>query len=424
MAGKLKTLRGRRSWWLISGAVVLVSSLAWGAVRYARQGTSVPTAVVKVGEFVDHLQMRGELKPLVSKVVTAPFNAGSDVQIVKLVKNGDQVKVGDLIVQFDVSTLQRTLDERRSALKQAEDVIVQTRAQGRLTEEQDQTDLLKARYDVERAKLEVSKQEIVSVIEGEEAKEKLADAEQSLRQIEAKLKSDKSGSEADVHGSVEKHDKALYDVQQAERQIAALTVNAPAAGMVTLMPNWRAGGFFSDNPPEFKEGDRAWPGAAIAELPDLSSLRVTAHIDEIDRGRLKAGQPVSIRVDAVPDKELSGHVAEISALAKLDFSSGWPPKKNFDLIVRLDQTDARLRPGMSSTIRVAVERLPNSILIPVRAAFSKQGRIVAYVLHGSSFEERVIEVARRSTEEVVVAQGLKSNERVALKDPTVKEASE
>lgn len=424
MAGKLKTLQGRRSWWLISGAVVLVSSLAWGAVRYARQGTSVPTAVVKVGEFVDHLQMRGELKPLVSKVVTAPFNAGSDVQIVKLVKNGDQVKVGDLIVQFDVSTLQRTLDERRSILKQAEDVIVQTRAQGRLTEEQDQTDLLKARYDVERAKLEVSKQEIVSVIEGEEAKEKLADAEQSLRQIEAKLKSDKSGSEADVHGSVEKRDKALYDVQQAERQIAALTVNAPAAGMVTLMPNSRAGGFFSDNPPEFKEGDRAWPGAAIAELPDLSSLRVTAHIDEIDRGRLKAGQPVSIRVDAVPDKELSGHVAEISALAKLDFSSGWPPKKNFDLIVRLDQTDPRLRPGMSSTIRVAVERLPNSILIPVRAAFSKQGRMVAYVLHGSNFEERVIEVARRSAEEVVVAKGLKSNERVALKDPTVKEASE
>jgi len=423
MAGKLKTLRGRRSWWLISGAVVLVSSLAWGAVRFARQGTSVPTAVVKVGEFVDHLQMRGELKPLVSKVVTAPFNAGSDVQIVKLVKNGDQVKVGDLIVRFDVS-LQRTLDERRSVLKQAEDVIVQTRAQGRLTEEQDQTDLLKARYDVERAKLEVSKQEIVSVIEGEEAKEKLADAEQSLRQIEAKLKSDKSGSEADVHGSVEKRDKALYDVQEAERQIAALTVNAPAAGMVTLMPNSRAGGFFSDNPPEFKEGDRAWPGAAIAELPDLSSLRVTAHIDEIDRGRLKAGQPVSIRVDAVPDKELSGHVAEISALAKLDFSSGWPPKKNFDLIVRLDQTDPRLRPGMSSTIRVAVERLPNSILIPARAAFSKQGRTVAYVLHGSNFEERVIEVARRSTEEVVVAKGLKSNERVALKDPTVKEASE
>ena len=114
-------------------------------------------------------------------------------------------------------------------------------------------------------------------------------------------------------------------------------------------------------------------------------------------------------------------MAEISTLAKLDFSSGWPPKKNFDLIVRLDQTDPRLRPGMSSTIRVAVGTLPNSILIPVRAAFSKQGRTVAYVLRGSSFEERAIEVSRRSAEEVVVAKGLKNAERVALKDPTLKE---
>ena len=96
------------------------------------------------------------------------------------------------------------------------------------TEEQDQTDLLKARYDVERAKLEVSKQEIVSAIEGEEAKAKLADAEQSLRQAEAKLKSDRSGAEADVQGKMQKRDKASYDVQQSEQQIAALTVNAPS----------------------------------------------------------------------------------------------------------------------------------------------------------------------------------------------------
>ena len=424
MASKLKILRGPRLWWLIAGAVVVVSSVTWGAVRFARQGSNLATAFVKLGEFVDHLQMRGELKPMVSKVVTAPFNAGSDVQIVKLVKNGDQVKTGDLIVQFDVSTLQRTLDERRSVLKQAEDVIVQTRAQGRLTEEQDQTDLLKARYDVERAKLEVSKQEIVSVIEGEEAKEKLADAAQALRQAEQKLKSDQAGSAADLQGSIEKRNKAQYDVQLTERQIAALTVNAPAGGMVTLSPNWRAGNFFSDNPPEFKEGDRAWPGAAIAELPDLSSLRVTAHIDEIDRGRLKTGQLVTVRVDAVPDKELSGHVSEISAIAKVDFSSGWPPKKSFDLIVQLDQTDPRLRPGMSATLRVAVERLPDSILIPARAAFSKHGMTVAYVLHGSNFEERQIEVARRNTDEVAVAKGLKSGERVALKDPTLKESSE
>ena len=412
MVAKLKTLRGRARVGLIAAVIIVISSVTWGAVRLTRKASGVPTAEVSQGEFVDHLQIRGELRPLKSRVITAPSTAGSDVQIVKLVKNGAQVKAGDLIIQFDVSTLQTTFDEARSALKQSDGEIIQTRAQGQQTQEQDQTDLLKARYDVERAKLEVSKQEIVSQIDAEEAKAKLADAKQLLSQAEQKVKSDRSGSGADVQDKIEKRDKAQYDVQKSERQIAALTVRAPADGMVTLMQNWRAGGFFSSSAPDFKEGDRAWPGAAIAELPDLSTLRVTAHIDEIDRGKLRAGQTASVRVDAVPDKEFSGHATEISTIAKMDFSSGWPPKKNFDLTIQLEQTDPRLRPGMSSTIRLAVERIPNSILIPAKAAFVKQGQTVVYVLHGSSFEERPIEVSRRNEEEIAVAQGLTRGERV------------
>jgi len=79
---------------------------------------------------------------------------------------------------------------------------------------------------------------------------------------------------------------------------------------------------------------------------------------------------------------------------------------------------------MSSTIRVVVDRIPNLILIPAKAAFSKQGRTVAYLLHGSAFEERTIEVSHRNSDEVAVAKGLTGGERVALKDPTVKESSD
>jgi multidrug efflux pump subunit AcrA (membrane-fusion protein) len=139
---------------------------------------------------------------------------------------------------------------------------------------------------------------------------------------------------------------------------------------------------------------------------------------------MSVGQTTSVRVDAVPDKELFGRVTDISTIAKMDFSSGWPPKKSFDLIIQLDQTDARLRPGMSATIRVAVDKIPNSTLIPVKAVFSKQGRTLAYVLHGAAFEERAIAVSRRSTEEVVVTKGLASGEKVALKDPTLKESAD
>lgn len=397
------------------GTVVVVSA-GFGAVRMSRTAPQVPTTEVKMGEFLDYVQVRGEVDALKSVVLLAPSNAG-DIQIVKLVKNGTRVNKGDLVIQIDMSNLQRTLDEKRSGLKQAEAELEQVRAQAHLQQEQDRTDLMKARYDVDRAKLEVSKQEIVSKIDGEKAKLALADAEQKLREIEQKVKSDIDSAAADEESKKQKIAKAQFDVKRAEQGIAALTIKAPSDGMVTLLPNWRAGSGFG-NAPEFKEGDRAWSGAAIAELPDLSSVRVTAHIDETDRGRLKVKQPATVRVDAVPDKELTGQVTEISLLAKPDFSS-WPPVKNFDIVVALDKVDPRLRPGMSATARVAVDRLKDSLLIPAEASFQRGGRTVAYVLRGSVFKERAIEVGRRGNGQLVVTKGLKRGERVATRDPTV-----
>jgi RND family efflux transporter MFP subunit len=302
-------------------------------------------------------------------------------------------------------------------VKQAEAEIEQGRAQAKLQEEQDLTDLERARYDVQRAKLEVSKAEILSRIEGEKNKLLLADAEQHLKEVEEKLASDRAKAGADSDERKQRREKALRDVQVVEEDIASLTLRAPVDGMVTILPNLRASGWSSESAPAFKEGDRAWQGARIAEFPDISTLRVSGRVEEADRGRVKEGQPATVRVDAVPDKEFPAHVIEISPLAKVDFSS-WPFPRNFDVSAQLDQADPRVRPGMSATARVAVEKVPSCILIPPEATFQKLGKTVAYVLSGSSFRERDILVAKRGESQVAVARGLKPGERVALKDPT------
>ncbi len=415
MDQKIRSLWSRRRWRVITAAIVVVGMVGLAAARLASPAPKIPTAEVKYGEFVDYVQLRGAVKALKSLGVNAPFEAG-DLQIVKLARNGAPVKKGEVVVQFDTTKVQQDLAQNRSALKSAEAEIEQVRAQARLKEEQDLTDVMKARYDVEAAKLDASKQEILSKIEGEEAKLKVADAEQKLRQAEQKLKSDRSAAAADLESKKQKRDKALFEVRRAERAVAVLTLRAPGDGLVTLQRNWRAGWMGAT---EFKEGDRAWPGAAIADLPDLSTLRVGARIDETDRGRLKPGESATLRVDAVPDPEFGGRVAKISPLATTDFSAGWPFPRNFDLELELQQTDARLRPGMSATARVAVDRIPDSILIPIGASFQKSGRTVAFVLRGSKFEEQVIEVGRRSEGQLLVASGLKAGERVALKDPTL-----
>jgi HlyD family secretion protein len=417
MVERSKSWWRRRPWILFAaGAAVLVFG-AFGAVRMARSAPNVPTVEVKLTEFVDRIQVRSEVKALKSIVLAAPAGAG-DLLIVKLAKSGAQVQPGEIVAQFDSTQLKRQQEQRLTDVKTAEAEIERTRAQQRITEEQLQTDAEKAAYDVERAKLELSKAEILSKIEGEKARISLANAEQRVLEIAERIKQNRAAAAAEIESRKQKRAKEMFDLQRVEQNLARLQLKAPAAGMVSVMPNFRAGNFGSW--PEFKEGDRAWSGAGLAELPDLSTLRITGRIEEADRGRVKLNQDAVIRVDALPDKEFTGRVADISPLAKPDFT-GWPVRKNFDLSLQIDQVDPRLRPGMSSTARVAVERLSNVIVIPAETSFVKSGKTVVYVLRGSKFEEREIEIARRGNGHLVIAKGLKPGERVATRDPTLVE---
>lgn len=418
-----------RMWQTRRGALLAVLLLACVggsllAARLARSTPSVPVVEVRSGEFVDYLQLRGNLKALKSVVLTAPSSAG-ELQILMLAKNGAQVKKGEVVAQFDTGTLENRLLQQRTELRQAEAEIERVRAQGRMQEEQTETELVQARYNVERAKLEAGKQEILSSIDGEKTKLDLANAEQKLREIEKKHEAERAKTAADVASQMHKRNKAKNDVDEAENRIAALTLRAPVDGMINLMPNFRARGMFggAGSTPEFKEGDRAWPGAAIIELPDMAEIRASARIEEVDRGRVQYGQPAVVRVDAIPDREFNARLVQISPLAKPDHST-WPPTRNFDIEVQLLETDARLRPGMSSGIRVAVERIPAALTIPSECVFQKAGRTVVYVLKGAKFEQREIVVARRSGTQVAVARGLKAGERIAQRDPTLEESAQ
>jgi HlyD family secretion protein len=372
----------------------------------------VPTTAVTKGDFVDYMQVRGEVKAVRSIPLTAPSSAG-DLQILELKPNGTNVKKGDVVVRFDPVPVERTRAEKASELKQAEEEIAKTEAQYKIQEDQAKTDLVKARYDVQRAELDAATQEFLPRLEGDQKQVAFASARERLREAERKLKAMHDIANAEIASKRQKRDKARLDVQQAERQLGALQLVTPVDGVVTIMPNWRA----CCPPPEFKPGDRAWPGQIIVDVPDLATLRVTARLEEAERGRMQPGQAVVVRADALPDRELTGRIGDISTLARIDFSN-WPPQRNFDLIVQLDQTDPRLRPGMSTTVRVAVDRIPDAVLIPVRAVFEKEGRSVAYVARSrGGWEERPVKIAKRGQEQLVVSDGVRPDERVALKDP-------
>ena len=399
---------------LACAVALVVGGLVFGAFRLARSAVNFPMADVKRKEFVDYLEIKGEVKAIRSAVIAAPYSAG-DLQILRIVDNATKVKKGDFLVEFDATAVKQKLAEDKSAVTSAEAEIQQARAAARLKEEQDVTDVMKAKYDAEKARMDASKQEILSVIEGEQAKLKLADAEQKQKENEAKLKADRGAAVSDLASKQQKHDQAAFQVQLDERALDSLTLLAPLDGVVALQNHWQPQG----SPTTFKPGDRAWPGAAIAELPDGSALKVSARVEEAERGQLKLGQTASVRLDALPDRNFDGHVDTISPTASLDFGAGWPVPRNFAVDLGLSGSDARLAPGMGATVRIAVARVPDGIVIPTNALFRRAGRTVTYVRRGSKFEETVVEVSKQSGDEALIAKGLQPGERLALKDPTI-----
>lgn len=415
MIQRFRQLSMRRKAMAVALLVLAGSGVVLGAVRLGKRAPTVPTIAVKRGEFLDSLEFRGEIKALKSVTISAPSEAG-DLQIIKVSAEGTAVKPGDVVVEFDKTKTEQDLAQFRSSLKSAEAAIDQARAQARLAEEEDKTTVLKARYAVESAKLEASKQEIVSQIEGDEAKLKLADAEQALREAEIKQKSDQALNQATIESTEQASTKAKFDVQRAERSLAQMSVRAPSAGTISLLQHWGGSG-----PVTYRPGDRAWPGAAIAELPDPTTLRISARVDETERGRLALKQPVTVQLNAIPDRQFTGHIEQIGAIASLDFSSGWPITRNFILEIVLDQTESRFKPGISGQVTVIVDRVANAITIPAQAMFQKSGQNVAYVWRGTEFEERAIEVGRKSGDKIMVAKGVSAGEQVALRDPTAKE---
>jgi HlyD family secretion protein len=406
---------------LIGVAALSVAVAGRSLWRSGGTPSGLPTAIVTKGTFVDFLQIRGEIRPVRSVILTAP-SSGADLQIVDLVKNGAKVSAGDMVAEFDPTVQQRTLETKQSELKQAESEIERTEAELTRRVQAARSELDEARQAVLRAKLDVQGNELRPRIEAENLVLTLSNAESHVSELEQKVEGERIASAADVAIARQKRDKALFDVRETQRIIGSLEIRAPAAGQISLLPNYRAGGPFSRAAPEFKRGDRAWFGAAIAELPDLTAVQMNARVDEFDRGRLQAGSTVRVRVDAVPDRDLTGTLQDISVVAKPDFSS-WPPVRNFDMVIAMADGDPRLRSGMSGSARVELDHMPNVLLVPVGAVFQRASATVVYVVSRGTAESRPVLILRRGREQIAIASGVREGERVALREPDVEGAA-
>ncbi len=404
---------------LVGAALVAIVAAAFAGRYVLLSGApedDANTVEVTRGTYSDIVEIRGQVQPVRSTYVTAPFNAG-ELQILKIARNGDAVATGDVVAEFDAVNLRRTIQEKQGELRTAQAELDQNTAQARITLEERKAVVAKAEFDVTRAKLALGEIGLVSEIEAERNRLNLADADQRLSEAQAALASAEANARSDRAARERTIEKVQAELDRATQQVGALHVKAPTSGTVNILPNYRAANPLGGTPQEYRTGDRAFPGAMILELPDLSSVYLTARIDEADRGRLSEGQTAVIRLDAIADRDYRATVSQISLLARTDFQSGWPPPKQFDLTLSIVDPDDRLRPGMSAAARITVGQVDDVLLVPPGALFYEDGRTVVFRRTRRSFEPVPVEVVRRGRDQAAIAGALTAGDRISRTRP-------
>lgn len=377
----------------------------------------VPTATVKEADVQLKILTTGALRTKDSRIIAAPPIAGGTLQIIKLARFGAPVHKDDVVLEFDPSEQEYNLAQNRSDLQQAEQEIVKAKADAAVQVAEDQTALLKARYKVRQAELEVSKNELVSKIDGEKNNLALEEAKRALAQLQQDIGSHSASNKAALAISEEKRNKALLAMNQAGENIKKMTITSPIDGLMVVHPNLDSTGgfFFGQALPDYHVGDQVNPGSSIGEVVDVSHLEVYTQVGETDHSNLKSGQPVDIQVYSLPNDKFTGKVGTVGGATAHAF---WDDnaKHKFDVTVLLDKPDPRLRPGFAARLTIRGDELSHAVSIPSEAVFDREGKKIVYCKRNRGFQEQEVKL-RALSEGRAVVQGIQPGAVVALVNP-------
>ncbi len=183
-------------------------------------------------------------------------------------------------------------------------------------------------------------------------------------------------------------DQAQLAVEQAQRRLDNTRIVAPWNGIVTAV--------------NAVEGALAQPGTPALQLADHSQFHVNIQVDEVDIPSVAPDQSVSIELDALPERKLSGHVDKIAPSATVDQAG----TTSYLVTVHFDPTDATLRAGLSATTNITSSSRRGVPLVPNSAVQIDRQT-------GQTFVERETEAGPQKVE---VRLGLRDEQRSEVRE--------
>ena len=408
---------------IVAGLAVIVLAAVAGLLAKTSQtvktgNREVPLARVQRGDLDIKVYATGELRATHSMVLTAPPVGGGALQITRLLHTGAAVKKGDIVFEFDPAEQRYNLEQSRSELLEAQQEITKAQADAAVLAAQDKVALLKSRFDARRAELEVGKNELVSVIDAKKNDLALEQAKRALTQLQHDIESHTASGQATIVLAKEKENKAKLAMDLAQLNIKKMQVAAPMDGLVSIQRNIAAMqiGWPGMTIPDYRAGDQVQSGTAVAEVIDSSQMELTSKIGEQERSNVKVGQSAEVEFDALPGRIFPGTVKTVGGMSTKQFWEANTQGK-FDINFQLLTPDPQLRPGLTAEIVVLGEKRKNVVYVPRLALFMRDGKRIVYLKNGTGFEQREVKI-QCETESRVAVEGLKTDDQVALLDPT------
>lgn len=290
----------------------------------------------------------GELSAVQTKAFVLPrLGRFGSFRIIGIEEHGKQIQPGDSVIQLDPTDVTKYIVERETALESQlaslEKMLVNQENRDSETESTIKSEL--ATYELRKLTLEAAQ------FESERTKQiKQLEFEQAtiaLNLAKRKLELNAIINENDLKIQQIRVDQIKKDIQNAYNILPQLTVRTTIPGIFQITRNWRSGQLL-------QVGDEVWRGNAMASVPDLTWMKVDTQINENDFLRIKVGDKVLVRLDALPEVSFEGWVSNIGLFCHAK-DPNKPRHKVFDVEVRIKVSDERLKPGMT----VSCEFLPS-----------------------------------------------------------------
>ncbi len=370
----------KKIWFFLGLAllIIVVSAAGWwwyelDTNKDGRAGSE--TARVIKRDFSATVLATGAVKPQVGAEVKVGARISGKVE--HLYANiGDTVKKGQVIAELEKADLEAGL-----ARYQAE------------------VDVAEAKINDAMARMKLA------VREYQRQKNLLAKDLTSQGVFDKALK-EKEVAEAALLVTQKQHNAAQAALREAQVRLSYATLTAPIAGVVASVAT--------------QEGETVAAGLnapTFVNIIDLQRLQVDAYVDEVDIGKIRAGQRAMFTVDTYPAQEFEGKVVAIYPKAVIQENV-----VNYDVVIEITSPyQGLLMPEMTTSVTVFLETRKEVLAIPARAVKRERGKTIVYILDNGQITARQIRTGWRDGSWIEVATGLNKGQTVLIDVPSVRE---